>query len=92
MDLACMPDTQTCTLRAFTAHAWCGKLIQQADVQPSTGGAPTAARFDLSGLYLSVGGTEARVVGAKQDWAQLANLSGAIGSKVGPSPCALSIP
>jgi len=36
----------------------------------------------LSGLYLAVGGTEARVVGAKQDWAQLTNLSGAIGNKV----------
>ena len=46
------------------------------------GGSPTAARFDLSGLYLALGGTEARVVGTKQDWAQLANLSGAIGNKV----------
>ena len=51
------------------------------------GGAPLAARFDLSGLYLAVGGSEARVVGAKQDWSQLADLSGAIGNKVGPSPC-----
>ena len=55
-------------------------------MQPSAGGAPTAARFDLSGLYLSVGGTEARVVGAKQDWSQLVNLSGAIGNKVGTQP------
>lgn len=46
------------------------------------GGSPTAARFDLSGLYLAVGGTESRVVGTKQEWAQLANLSGAIGNKV----------
>lgn len=52
-------------------------------MQPCIGGA-TAARFDLSGLYLAVGGTEARVVGAKQDWAQLTNLSGAIGNKVFP--------
>ncbi len=64
------------------APAVATQLSRQAHVQPSTGGAPTAARFDLSGLYLSVGGTEARVVGAKQDWSQLSNLSGAIGSKV----------
>ena len=51
-------------------------------MQPSMGGSPTAARFDLSGLYLAVGGTEARVVGVKQEWAQLANLSAAIGNKV----------
>ncbi len=51
-------------------------------LQPSMGGSPTAARFDLSGLYLAVGGTQAQVVGSKQEWNQLADLSGAIGKKV----------
>ena len=41
-----------------------------------------AASFDLSGLYLGVGGPSAHIVGAKQDWAQLASLSGALGKKV----------
>ena len=41
-----------------------------------------AASFDLSGLYLGVGGPSAHVVGAKQDWAQLTSLSGALGKKV----------
>ena len=50
--------------------------------QPSSAGSPAAARFDLSGLYLAVGGTEARVVGTKQDWAPLTDLSAAIGNKV----------
>ncbi|GBF98278.1 spliceosome nuclear pre-mRNA splicing factor [Raphidocelis subcapitata] len=33
------------------------------------GGACTSVAFDHSGLYLSVGGPDARVYGAKQDWA-----------------------
>ena len=31
--------------------------------------------FDASGLYLAVGGPDARVYGAKQDWALLSTLS-----------------
>ncbi|CAL5224503.1 g7199 [Coccomyxa viridis] len=56
------------------------KNFQSLDA-PSMGGSPTAARFDLSGLYLAVGGTNARVVGSKQEWQDLADLSGAIGKK-----------
>jgi len=48
---------------------------------PTTGGHSMAASFDLSGLYLGVGGPSAHIVGAKQDWAQLASLSGALGKK-----------
>ncbi|KAL6768632.1 PRP19 [Auxenochlorella protothecoides x Auxenochlorella symbiontica] len=42
----------------------------------SEGTPTTAVAFDYSGLFLGVGGSDVRVVGAKQDWAELATLTG----------------
>ena len=39
-------------------------------------------RFDWSGLYLALGGTEAACLGVKQDWAPLYDVGGALGGKV----------
>ncbi len=45
-------------------------------------GAPLAVGFDFSGQNLAIGGSDARVVGVKQDWAALFSLSAALGNKV----------
>ena len=39
-------------------------------------------RFDWSGLFLALGGTEAACLGVKQDWAPLYDVGGALGGKV----------
>ncbi|EIE19108.1 spliceosome component, nuclear pre-mRNA splicing factor [Coccomyxa subellipsoidea C-169] len=44
-------------------------------------GAPLAVGFDFSGQNLAIGGSDARVVGVKQDWAALFSLSAALGNK-----------
>lgn len=45
-------------------------------------GAPLAVGFDFSGQNLAIGGSDARVVGVKQDWAALFSLTAALGNKV----------
>ena len=43
---------------------------------------PLPVRFDTSGLFLAMGGTGARALGVKQDWASLYDVGGALGGKV----------
>lgn len=45
-------------------------------------GPASAVAFDFSAQNLALGGTDARVVGVKQDWASLFSLSAALGNKV----------
>lgn len=46
------------------------------NLTPYPGGVlTTAVKFDLSGLYLGVGGADARVYGVKQDWAVVKTFS-----------------
>lgn len=45
------------------------KLKNFKSLAPYEGAATSAVAFDTSGLYLGVGGADARVYGVKQDWA-----------------------
>lgn len=52
------------------------KLRNFKSLAPYDAGTPTAAvAFDHSGLYLGVGGSDARVYGVKQDWAVVKEFS-----------------
>ncbi len=63
------------------------KAVKSFEVGAGGGSAlPIGVRFDLSSLFLAMGGDGAQVAGSKQDWGELANLAPTLGNKVRASP------
>lgn len=52
----------------LNSPALCRPTTARRSLTPYEGAAATAVTFDHSGLFLAVGGPDARVYGVKQDW------------------------
>lgn len=74
-----MPWSSCCLVQVWDLRKL--KDFKRFDVGTAAPSLPLAVRFDVSGLFLAVGGDQAQVIGVKQEWAALANMAGALGNK-----------